>query len=224
MKTQLPPALALLVTAIFTALLSSSTTTTDASPLTAGHYTKGDDASWAVVSNTLSDPNAQAVYDEFIEGCRRAAGSPDRAKNMCDEQELYRMRMNLHQPQSVLNYTETGFLKIKAPDAVFQLIKDFWDANRDEQSIEWETINPYHNMWDSPPTILRVDNRTLKGGGTQLQAAISNAARDAMEVRCFFLIVSMVLYFFGFRVALCAAVNLHANESGEEQGAGLECI
>jgi prolyl 4-hydroxylase len=36
-------------------------------------------------------------------------------------------------------------------------------------------------MWDSPPTILRVDNTSLPGGGPQLQAAIASAARDALE-------------------------------------------
>lgn len=83
----------------------------------------------------------------------------------------------------VRNYTETGFLKIKAPDSVFKIVKEFWDANRDMQTIEWKSVNPYHNSWEAPPTILRVDNKTLIGGGPHLQAAIANAARDAMEVR-----------------------------------------
>ena len=74
-------------------------------------------------------------------------------------------------------------MKIKAPESVFNLIKEFWDANRHDQTVEWDRVNPYHNSWEAPPSILRVDNSSLVGGGSHLQAAIANAARDAMEVR-----------------------------------------
>jgi hypothetical protein len=82
----------------------------------------------------------------------------------------------------VRNYTETGFLKIKAPEAVFSLVKEFWENNKEEQTVEWKHPSSYHNTWDAPTTIIRVDNTSLKGGGPQLYAAIANAARDAMEV------------------------------------------
>jgi prolyl 4-hydroxylase len=85
----------------------------------------------------------------------------------------------------VRNYTETGFLKIKAPEAVFSLVKEFWENNKDEQTVEWKHPSSYHNTWDAPTTIIRVDNTSLKGGGPQLYAAIANAARDAMEVSVF---------------------------------------
>ena len=45
--------------------------------------------------------------------------------------------------RQVLNYTSTGFLKIKAPPEVFKLVTEFWEQNKDEQSIEWSNANPY---------------------------------------------------------------------------------
>jgi hypothetical protein len=79
------------------------------------------------------------------------------------------------------NYTKVGFQKIKASERVFNIIKEFWENNKHQATIEWQNPTPYHNNWEAPPTILRVDNTTLTGGGPQLQAAIANAAREAME-------------------------------------------
>ena len=36
-------------------------------------------------------------------------------------------------------------------------------------------------MWEAPPTVVKVENASLTGGGHQLEAAIANAAREAME-------------------------------------------
>ena len=59
------------------------------------------------------------LYDEFIHGCECADH---------DEERLYQ---NLHQPPAMKNYTKLGFQKIRAPDKLYKLLKDFWDANRD---------------------------------------------------------------------------------------------
>ena len=46
----------------------------------------------------------------------------------------------------IQNYTDIGFKKIRAPDAVFKLISDFWEANKDKQSLEtWGVANTYTN-------------------------------------------------------------------------------
>jgi prolyl 4-hydroxylase len=83
----------------------------------------------------------------------------------------------------VRNYTEVGFRKIKAPDAVYRLVKEFWDNNRDSAINEWSHSTPYHNIWEAPTSVIRIDNSSLIGGGQHLYAAIADAARDAMEVR-----------------------------------------
>lgn len=85
--------------------------------------------------------------------------------------------------RQVLNYTEMGFLKMRAPDEIFRPLRAFWEANKDRAIEEWQTPTPYHNNWESSTTIIRVDNNTLEGGGQALQQSIAMAARDAMEVR-----------------------------------------
>lgn len=79
------------------------------------------------------------------------------------------------------NYTRMGFKKIKAPEKVFKLIKDFWEANHDKRYIEWKDITVYHNLWDAPPTIADVQNASLPGGGPQMREAIWSAAKDILE-------------------------------------------
>jgi hypothetical protein len=144
------------------------------------HYKCFDNLSWAIDSRTLSDGmGKQQEYNRFIDGCRKAAGVNSYA--MCDAEENLRMQMNYFQPRSVQNYTATGFYKTRAPEAVFRLLQEFWEENKDKSTVEWHKPTTYHNNWEIPPTIIRVDNKKLTGGGKPLQAAISDAARDVME-------------------------------------------
>jgi prolyl 4-hydroxylase len=40
----------------------------------------------------------------------------------------------------MVNYTKLGYIKMRAPDNVFQLIKEFWDLNKENQKVEnWPT-------------------------------------------------------------------------------------
>lgn len=65
---------------------------------------------------------------------------------------------------------------------MFKLIKEFWDNNKDNSINEWgKVINTYHNMWESPPTIILVSNETLIGGGPQLNTLIWDVAREVLE-------------------------------------------
>ena len=84
--------------------------------------------------------------------------------------------MNMYQPRSMVNFTKTGFLKTRAPPEVFRIIKEFWELNKNKAEIEWKRPTPYHNNWDIPPTILRVDNRFLPRAGSHLQAGKNNEA------------------------------------------------
>ena len=38
--------------------------------------------------------------------------------------------------QSVYNYTKLGYTKIRAPENVFKLIRDFWEANQENKKPE----------------------------------------------------------------------------------------
>ena len=89
----------------------------------------------------------QAAYDEFLQGCKDHYGKKGRA---CTQTEQDRIAMSLRQPQSMQNYTDVGFKKIKAPEAVFKLIKEFWEKNQNEQTEErWPVGNTYTNHCES---------------------------------------------------------------------------
>ena len=60
--------------------------------------------------NPLGDK--QAFYEEFIEGCRNHYGGGRKGK-ACDSTERDRIAMSLRQPQSMQNYTDVGFKKIR---------------------------------------------------------------------------------------------------------------
>jgi hypothetical protein len=138
------------------------------------------DTTWAVKSNHLSDQfgDKQGLYDEYLAGCQAAAGK--QAHAACVSGEETRLRMDNFQPMAMRNYTKMGFKKIRAPKEMFDLLKDFWDKNRDEAEIEWKTINPYHNMWDAPPYILDIQN-PKHGGGDKLKHEVWSAARKVLE-------------------------------------------
>lgn len=88
--------------------------------------------------------NRQAFYDEMIQGCVKYYGTKG---YRCLEYEADRIEMTLRQPQSMENYTEMGFKKIRAPENVWKLIKEFWDRNKNDQSNEnWPTGNTYSKL------------------------------------------------------------------------------
>jgi hypothetical protein len=83
----------------------------------------------------------QAVYDDFVDSCVKHFGSKGKR---CSQTERDRVDMALRQPQSMQNYTALGYKKIKAPESVFKLIKEFWDKNKDKDKPEqWGVGNTY---------------------------------------------------------------------------------
>lgn len=136
------------------------------------------DVSWAVYSKKLQWNSTQELYNGFIKECQKAAGEGSRSS--CDESERTRLWMNKDQPSSMRNYTRLGFEKIKAPPHMFSLIKKFWDENREKNETEWHSINTYHNMWGSPPTIVNIQT-PKSGGNAQLSNDVWEAARHTLE-------------------------------------------
>jgi prolyl 4-hydroxylase len=147
------------------------------------YYTPADDASWAIMSTDLSSilgEDKQSLYDQFIADCNEAAWSQDKGDNVCTEDEEWRMKMNIEQPPNVYNYTTVGYQKIKAPRELFDLIDEFYQKNKDKAAIEYNQVNSFHNMWDSPPTILPIQREEF-GGSSELKNKILNAAKPIME-------------------------------------------
>ena len=86
--------------------------------------------------------NKQDFYESFMDGCRLSTNDHD----ACDQTENDRIEMNLRQPQSMVNYTDLGFTKVKVPKKVFKSIKKFWDDNKGAEEVEeWFTGNTYTN-------------------------------------------------------------------------------
>jgi hypothetical protein len=111
---------------------------------------------WNIAGSTVPTPpefqgmavqplgNRQAFYDEMINGCVKYYGKKG---FRCHDYEKDRIEMNYRQPQSMENYTEMGFQKIRAPENVWKLIKEFWDRNKEDQSPEnWPTGNTYSKL------------------------------------------------------------------------------
>lgn len=153
-------------------------------------YTPSDDASWAIHSNRLSTlltSDKQAIYDNYIDQCNKAAvedqkreGRP-RDTRFCTYNDGFRMRMNREQPSSVYNYTTLGYEKIKTPSQLFQLIQEFYHTNKHQASVEWPTVNTYQNLWEFPSTIVRLEDPVLKGGGVKLKEKVLQHAQNLLE-------------------------------------------
>lgn len=80
-----------------------------------------------------------SVYEEYMQGCYDTFD-----KNTCDDYENDRIAMSLRQPAGMVNYTSTGFKKIKAPEKLFKLLKDHWDQNNHLKREEvWGRGNIY---------------------------------------------------------------------------------
>lgn len=54
----------------------------------------------------------------------------------CEKEEEYRLWMNKNQPSSVYNFTETGFLKTRAPAEVRRLLENAWDQYQVNETIK----------------------------------------------------------------------------------------
>ena len=129
--------------------------------------------------NPLGD--RQSIYDEFIDSCRKAF--PGRKGDRCLSTEADRVEMTLRQPQSMQNYTDIGFKKIRAPKELFNLISKFWEMNKDKGKPEvWGAGNTYTNNWVVSSEMVSVEDTNLRGGGSVLKQKIWDAAKSVSSM------------------------------------------
>ena len=101
----------------------------------------GDGDGDASSSSLLLLPGRQDFYDAFLESCRHHDDH-----DACDENENDRIAMNLRQPQSMVNYTKTGYAVATVPEGVFKVMRKFWEDNLGREEVEeWDTGNTYTN-------------------------------------------------------------------------------
>jgi len=155
--------------------------------------TVSDNYAWLEHNTDLSKPipkeyqdkpiqplgNRQQFYEDFMQGCRDYYGKKGGA---CDATEQDRVLMSLRQPQSMVNYTDTGFKKVRAPPELMTLLIDFWEKNKNsEQKENWFTGNTYTNSWSAPTSMVSVENKNLRGGGHVLKQKLWDAAKSTLQ-------------------------------------------
>ena len=70
----------------------------------------------------------------------------------------------------------------QAPEAVFTLIKEFWETNKDKATEEnWSTGNTYTNHWVANTDFVSIENPALRGGGALIKQRIWDAARNTLQ-------------------------------------------
>lgn len=120
-----------------------------------------------------------SFYERYMQGCR------DYWENegwKCDSTERDRIAMNRMQPRSMVNYTDIGYMKMKAPEHVFKMILDFWESNKGNNTDEeWFTGNVFVNYWESPSVIVDIHNQKLKGGGSRLVDEIHESTKGIIQ-------------------------------------------
>ena len=125
--------------------------------------------------------NRQEMYLNHLNGCREKFSSTGDS-HACDSYEYDRMLMNRRQPQSMINMTEIGFQKVRAPEHLIILVEKFWQANHVIQTEEnWGMGNSYYNYWEIPTTMVSVDDSGLRGSGAKLKREIWAALSAVME-------------------------------------------
>jgi hypothetical protein len=151
----------------------------------ADEVTYGLDVSFPIHNQVSTDNplgDRHQMYINHLDGCRKHYSPSPGDINNCDEFEYDRIIMNRRQPQSMVNLTATGFTKIRSPPNLKKLIDEFWKDNKDKAKIEaWHSGNSYVNHWDSPTTLVSVDDKGLRGSGDRLKEHIWAAASAVLE-------------------------------------------
>ncbi|KAL7563090.1 hypothetical protein ACA910_022583 [Epithemia clementina (nom. ined.)] len=121
----------------------------------------------------------EKFYEAFMQGCRDYYGKKG---GRCDTTEDDRIEMSLRQPQSMVNYTSTGFKKIRAPQRTMDLLLGHWNRNKENKKQEvWGTGSIYVNHWESPTYMVSVEDNGLRGGGYQLKNQIWDSVKPILE-------------------------------------------
>ena len=123
--------------------------------------------------------NREKIYEDFMQGCRTYNG---KQANRCDSTEEQRIEMSLRQPQSMVNYTSTGFKKVRAPKVLSDLLAAHWEMNKHLKTEEvWFAGNTYTNHWEAPTYMVAVENSKLRGAGFQLKERLWEAVKSTIE-------------------------------------------
>lgn len=80
------------------------------------------------------------------------------------------------------NFTDIGYKKIRAPEKVFKMLTEFWEQNKHNETDEsWFKGSIFVNYWESPSTMVSIENATLTGGGFDLKDAVWEASKETIQ-------------------------------------------
>ena len=96
-----------------------------------------------------------------------------------DEEERERIQGNIEQPAIMVNYTSTGYLKTRAPQELRDMLTQFWEANKHLQKVE--ESNSVINSFETPTTVVGLDDTDMRAGGNRMKEAIWNATRPLVS-------------------------------------------
>ncbi|CAJ1935071.1 unnamed protein product [Cylindrotheca closterium] len=121
----------------------------------------------------------QAFYENHMQGCRESMKAKGRS---CKSYENARIDRCVRQPRGVHNYTKIGYHKMRAPEGLFQIIKTFWETNKDKEVIEtWDSGDIAVNHWESPTYRVPLEDTSMEGGGPILMQQVYDGIRDIMS-------------------------------------------
>jgi hypothetical protein len=124
----------------------------------------------------------QAFYNNYIDGCKKYWDENGGEGHLCKEYEAQRLDHNTDQIPSMVNFTDIGYKKIRAPEHVFELLVEFWEANKDKQSDEsFFPGNVFINYWETETGFVDVANADLEGGGDDLMDELWKSSVDTIS-------------------------------------------
>jgi hypothetical protein len=126
----------------------------------------GADKSWPIhhVWTDTSEPlteECKTAYERFMDGCGKQ--NVEDAVAQCELNEEYRLTLSLTQPSSMVNFTDTGYSKVRASEYIRNLLSEHFEQNKDDHHDEaWTTTDVYVNHWDDEPYLVSLEDRSLK--------------------------------------------------------------
>jgi hypothetical protein len=85
-------------------------------------------------------------YQHIMQGCMEHYG-----EERCTQSEQNRMQKIRTQPMAMINYTTTGYTKIRTPTKIFRGLQEFWQHNRQSPITESWDIAPSYTYVVSGP-------------------------------------------------------------------------
>lgn len=71
---------------------------------------------------------------------------------------------------------------MRAPGNIVELVTNFWEKNRYNQVKErWPDGNTYTNSWEASTYMVSVDDKRLRGSGSQLKSKLWDATEEIIE-------------------------------------------